>query len=144
MKTQLLDRNREIQALNDKLKQAGKQFTILKGCEANILNDGGIDITDEVLAQMDYVIAGIHSNFRMPRAEMMTRLKKAMSNPHVDIISHPTGRILKRREDYERPWAISWRSPTTPGRSWRSTPTPSAWTWGTATSWPPNRPGSRW
>ncbi len=98
---QLVARNREIDALNAKLKQAGKNFTILKGCEANILNDGAIDIADEVLAQMDYVIAGIHSNFRMPRAEMMARLKAAMSNPHVDIISHPTGRILKRREEYE-------------------------------------------
>ncbi len=83
------------------LRQAGKNFTILKGCEANILNDGTIDIVDEVLAQMDCVIAGIHSTFRMPRAEMMARLKVAMSNPHVDIISHPTGRILKRREEYE-------------------------------------------
>ena len=65
------------------------------------MNDGSIDITDEVLAQLDYVIAGIHSNFRMPRSEMMARLQVAMSNPHVDIISHPTGRILKRREEYE-------------------------------------------
>ena len=65
------------------------------------MNDGSIDIADEVLSQLDYVIAGIHSNFRMPRSEMMARLKVAMSNPHVDIISHPTGRILKRREEYE-------------------------------------------
>ena len=98
---QLLERNLEIDALNKKLQQDGKNFTILKGCEANIMNDGSIDITDEVLAQLDYVIAGIHSNFRMPRSEMMARLKVAMSNPHVDIISHPTGRILKRREEYE-------------------------------------------
>jgi DNA polymerase (family 10) len=98
---QLMERNREIDNLNAELKQVGKNFTVLKGCEANILNDGAIDIADEVLAQMDYVIAGIHSNFRMPRAEMMARLKVAMENPHVDIISHPTGRILKRREEYE-------------------------------------------
>jgi DNA polymerase (family X) len=98
---QLLERNREIDALNEKLRQAGRNFTILKGCEANIMNDGSIDIADEVLAELDYVIAGIHSTFRMPRAEMMARLKVAMSNPHVDIISHPTGRILKRREEYE-------------------------------------------
>ena len=98
---QLLERNREIDELNEKLRQARKNFVVLKGCEANIMNDGSIDITDEVLAQLDYVIAGIHSNFRMPRSEMMARLKVAMSNPHVDIISHPTGRILKRREEYE-------------------------------------------
>lgn len=98
---QLLARNREIDELNAKLAQEGKNFRILKGCEANILNDGSIDIAAEVLAQMDYVIAGIHSTFRMPREEMLARLQTAMANPHVDIISHPTGRILKRREEYE-------------------------------------------
>ena len=98
---QLMERNREIDGLNEKLRQAGKNFTILKGCEANIMNDGSIDIADEVLAQLDYVIAGVHSNFRMPRSEMMARFRVAMSNPHVDIISHPTGRILKRRDEYE-------------------------------------------
>jgi DNA polymerase (family X) len=98
---QLLERNLEIDALNEKLRKAGKNFVILKGCEANIMNDGSIDIADEVLAQLDYVIAGIHSNFRMSRSEMMARLRVAMRNPHVDIISHPTGRILKRREEYE-------------------------------------------
>ncbi len=98
---QLLKRNQEIDALNEQLRQEGKNFIVLKGCEANIMNDGSIDITDAVLSQLDYVIAGIHSNFRMPRAEMTARLRVAMSNPHVDIISHPTGRILKRREEYE-------------------------------------------
>jgi len=98
---QLLARNREIDDLNAQLAKKGKHFRILKGCEANILNDGSIDIADEVLAQLDYVIAGIHSAFRMPREEMLSRLQTAMANPHVDIISHPTGRILKRREEYE-------------------------------------------
>lgn len=98
---QLLARNMEIDRLNDNLASKGKDFRVLKGCEANILNDGSIDIADEVLAQMDYVIAGIHSTFRMPREEMLHRLQTAMANPHVDIISHPTGRILKRREEYE-------------------------------------------
>ncbi len=98
---QLLARNREIDDLNARFVQEGKNFRVLKGCEANILNDGSIDIADEVLAQMDYVIAGIHSTFRMPREEMLARLQTAMANPHVDIISHPTGRILKRREEYE-------------------------------------------
>ncbi|MGQ9921195.1 MAG: DNA polymerase/3'-5' exonuclease PolX, partial [Desulfobacca sp.] len=98
---QLLARNREIDALNAQFAREGQKFLILKGCEANILNDGSIDIADEVLAQLDYVIAGIHSAFRMPRQEMLQRLQTAMANPHVDIISHPTGRILKRREEYE-------------------------------------------
>ena len=50
---------------------------------------------------MDYVIAGVHSQFKMPREEMTARIIKAMENPQVDIISHPTGRLLKKREEYE-------------------------------------------
>jgi|UniRef100_A0A7V6DQ08 DNA polymerase (family 10) len=98
---QLIARNKEIDQLNEKLSQEGKSFRVLKGCEANILADGSIDIVAEVLAQLDYVIAGVHSHFRMPRADMTKRILTAMHNPHVDIISHPTGRILKRREEYE-------------------------------------------
>jgi DNA polymerase (family 10) len=94
-------RNREIDALNARLAKEGKNFRVLKGCEANILADGVIDITDEALAELDFVIAGVHSHFRQPRAEMTRRILTAMRNPHVDIISHPTGRILKRREEYE-------------------------------------------
>jgi DNA polymerase (family 10) len=98
---QLIARNKEIDQINGKLSREGKHFRVLKGCEANILADGGIDILDEVLAQLDYVIAGVHSHFRMPRAEMTRRILTALHNPHVDIISHPTGRIIKKREEYE-------------------------------------------
>jgi DNA polymerase (family 10) len=63
--------------------------------------DGSIDIEDEALAQLDFVIGGVHSHFKMPAAEMTQRIIKAMENPHVDIISHPTGRIIKRRQEYE-------------------------------------------
>lgn len=94
-------RNQEIDQLNARLAREGKHFLVLKGCEANILADGQIDIADEALAQLDFVIAGVHSHFRMPRGEMTKRIITAMKNPHVDIISHPTGRILKRREEYE-------------------------------------------
>jgi DNA polymerase (family 10) len=94
-------RNREIDAINARLAQEGKNFRVLKGCEANIMADGAIDITDEALAELDFVIAGVHSHFRQPREEMTRRILTAMRNPHVDIIAHPTGRILKRREEYE-------------------------------------------
>ncbi len=98
---QLRARNKEIDGINAKLAQQGKNFRVLKGCEANILADGTIDIEDEALAELDYVIAGVHSHFKQPREEMTGRMLRAMRNPHVDIISHPTGRILKRREEYE-------------------------------------------
>ncbi len=98
---ELEKRNKEIESLNSKFKIQNSKIRILKGCEANILNDGSIDIKDEVLAKLDYVIAGIHSNFKMGKTEMTERIIKAMKNPNVDIISHPTGRILKKRDEYQ-------------------------------------------
>ena len=94
-------RNREIDRINLKFKAKKSKFRVLKGCEANILNDGSIDIKDGALKKLDYVIAGIHSNFKMPKEKMTERIIRAMKNPNVDIISHPTGRILKRRDEYE-------------------------------------------
>ncbi len=78
-----------------------KRFKILQGAETNILADGSIDIKDEALKKLDYVIAGVHSNFKMKKDEMTKRMLKAMKNKYVDIISHPTGRLLKQREGYE-------------------------------------------
>ncbi len=77
------------------------KFRILQGAETNILNDGSIDIKDEALKKLDYVIAGIHSNFKMEEEKMTERIIKAMKNPYIKIISHPTGRIIKRRDEYQ-------------------------------------------
>jgi len=98
---QLVLRDKEIEKINQKLKIENCKLKILRGCEANILNDGSIDIKDEALKKLDFVIAGIHSNFKMPKEKMTERMIKAMKNPNVDIISHPTGRILKRRDEYQ-------------------------------------------
>ena len=98
---QLLQQRKEIDTLNLQLTTNNLQLRILQGCEANILNDGSIDIKDEALAKLDYVIAGVHSSFKMEKSKMTERMIKAMKNPNVDIISHPTGRILKRRDEYE-------------------------------------------
>ena len=73
----------------------------MQGAETNILNDGSVDIKDEALKKLDYVIAGIHSSFKMPKEKMTERIIKAMKNSYVKIISHPTGRILKRRDEYQ-------------------------------------------
>lgn len=94
-------RNEEVDSLNEKFRVQGSGFRILKGCEANIMNDGSIDINDETLAKLDYVIAGIHSTMKMPESQMTERMIKAMRNPNVDIISHPTGRLLKERDEYQ-------------------------------------------
>lgn len=98
----LRERNREIDKINETLRlRSGQNFTILKGCECNILNDGKVDIKDEVLAEMDYVIAGIHSSFKMEKNKMTERMIRAMRNPNIDIISHPTGRLIKKRDEYQ-------------------------------------------
>lgn len=94
-------RNKEIDLINKRLTTNNKRFRILKGCEANILDDGKVDINDKTLAKLDYVIAGVHSRFKMSRNEMTERIIRAMKNPHIDIISHPTGRILKKRDEYQ-------------------------------------------
>jgi len=93
----LLRQRKEIESLNKKLRG----FRILQGCEANILPDGSLDIKDEVLENLDFVIVGVHSSMKMDRDRMTDRIIKAMKNPNVDIISHPTGRILKRRDEYQ-------------------------------------------
>lgn len=96
---QLSEQRKEIDKLNKKL--AKKKFKILQGAETNILKDGSIDIKDEALKKLDYVIAGIHSSLKMKKDEMTKRIIKAMKNKHINIISHPTGRLLKQREEYE-------------------------------------------
>lgn len=98
---QLLEQHKAIQKLNLKFKSKNLKFRLLHGCEANILNDGSLDIDDKVLAQLDYVIAGIHSNMKMSKEEMTQRIIKAMRNPYVKIISHPTGRLINKRDEYQ-------------------------------------------
>ncbi len=90
-------RNKEIDKLNNKLRG----FRILKGAETNILNDGSIDIEDKTLKNLDFVIAGVHSSFKMEKNKMTERIIRAMKNPNVDIISHPTGRLIQRRDEYQ-------------------------------------------
>ncbi|MBZ9572349.1 DNA polymerase/3'-5' exonuclease PolX [Patescibacteria group bacterium] len=98
---QLVLQRKEIDKLNEKFKRKKIKFRLLQGAETNILNDGSIDINDEALKKLDYAIAGIHSSFKMPKEKMTQRIIKAMKNPYIKIISHPTGRILKRRDEYQ-------------------------------------------
>lgn len=94
----ILKQFEEIDRLNKKYR--GK-ITVLKGAEVNINKDGSLDISDKILAKMDFVGAAIHSYFDLPRNVQTERLKKAMLNPHVDCIFHPTGRIINKRPPYE-------------------------------------------
>ena len=97
---QLSQQRKEIDKLNEELKKRKTRFRILQGAETNILNDGSLDIKDSSLKKLDYVNAGIHSNFKMSKRKMTERIVKAMKNPYVKILVHPTGRILKKREAF--------------------------------------------
>jgi len=97
----IVQQMKKIDQLNSKFKARNLKFRILKGTECDILKDGNLDLPDEILSRLDVVGASIHSNFNLSRQEQTERLKKVMRNPHVDIIFHPTGRLIQRREPYD-------------------------------------------
>jgi DNA polymerase (family X) len=76
------------------------RIRVLPGIEVDILGDGALDLDDETLAQMDVVVASVHSHFNQPMEEMTERVLRAMENPHVRILGHPTGRKVLGREGY--------------------------------------------
>jgi len=90
----LLRRIEEIRALPD------IGITVLAGTETNVLPDGSLDYADEVLEQLDWVIASLHTSFRLNEKKQTERMLRAMEHPLVDAIGHPTGRLLERREPY--------------------------------------------
>ncbi|HET7347120.1 MAG TPA: DNA polymerase/3'-5' exonuclease PolX [Acidobacteriaceae bacterium] len=77
------------------------RIRVFAGIEVDILADGALDLSNEVLAQMDIVIASVHSLFNMPEQQMTDRMLRAIENPYVRILGHPTGRLLLRREPYQ-------------------------------------------
>ena len=94
----LLKQWEEIDTIN---KKSGGKFLILKGLECDILEDGRMDIADDCLAKADWVTASIHYGQRQPREQITQRILGALENPHVHAISHPTGRLISRREPYD-------------------------------------------
>lgn len=93
---QIIKQHLEIDQLNAQLAP----FTIFKGIEADILNDGNLDYSPDVLQTFDFVIASIHSNLQMDETKATNRLIKAIENPHTTILGHPTGRLLLSRAGY--------------------------------------------
>lgn len=86
----------EIRALNDEYSD----FRIFHGTECDIMLDGTLDFSDDVLAELDFVVISVHQKLAMSQKEATDRIVKAMQNPHVTILGHPTGRILLEREGY--------------------------------------------
>ena len=89
---------KQIDAINAKSKDG---FLILKGIECDILEAGGMDLPDDVLAQADFVIASVHYGQNQTRQQITDRIVGAIENPHVAMVAHPTGRLLNKREAYE-------------------------------------------
>jgi len=92
----LLAQIEEIQALNAELDD----FHVFAGCEVDILKDGSLDFSDEIMARLDYVVASVHNVFNLPEAEMTKRVIRAIENPHVTMLGHLTGRLLLQRPGY--------------------------------------------
>lgn len=99
---QLLDQINKIRELNDVINEysTDSRFRILSSAEVNILKDGTLDIVNNVLDKLDIVGASIHSNFSLSKDIQTERLIKAAKNPSIDILFHPTGRIINKREGY--------------------------------------------
>ena len=101
----MLEQIKEINRVNQKLKESplskNKNFRILKGTECDILKGGSLDLPDSVLEKLDVVGASVHSYFNLTKEEQTERIKRAMRNSNVDIIFHPTGRLIQRREPYK-------------------------------------------
>ncbi len=97
----LLEQRREIDAVNDRYAAEGIDFRLIQGTEVEVLGDGELGLPDAVLASLDIVVASIHSGLRQDRERITERCLKAINNPHVDILGHPTGRLLGRRSPSE-------------------------------------------
>lgn len=107
-KERLLQQIEAIHVMNEKYND----IEIFAGTEMDILPDGSLDFDDELLEQLDFVIASIHSSFSQSQDKIMARLRTAIENPHVHMIAHPTGRIIGSRTGYDPdvPTLIEWAS----------------------------------
>ena len=95
---QLKERIEEVAAWNGAAK---RRFRLLAGSEVNILTDGSLDYEQELLEQLDWVVASVHTSFRISGKEMTKRVIAAIENPAVDCLGHPTGRLIGRCEPYD-------------------------------------------
>lgn len=94
---EIAQRKKEIDRWNDE----NQELVLLNGVEANILSDGLLDLPDEELKKLEIVVAGLHSGLSQVQEKIMARLEAAMKNPLVQVISHPTGRIINKRDAYQ-------------------------------------------
>lgn len=91
----------QVQRIRELNKQGSTRFHLFAGVECDILRDGRLDFPDEILSQLDYVVASVHASFTQPEKEMTRRIIRAIENPYVTMLGHPTGRLLLEREPYQ-------------------------------------------
>jgi putative hydrolase len=87
----------ELERLNAAIAADGHEFRVLAGMEVDILEDGSLDLADEMLARLDLVVASVHSKLRMDHDAMTERMLAAVASPHVDVLGHCTGRLIDKR-----------------------------------------------
>jgi len=95
--SRLMKQMEEIGRINEKLEG----FQILKGTEVDILSDGKLDLPEKILKELDFVVAAIHSGFKQDKVKMTKRIVRALENPYIHILAHPSGRLLGARDPYE-------------------------------------------
>ena len=120
----------EIDRLNEELDG----ITLLKGVEVDILEDGRLDLPDDVLGELDLVVGAVHSNFKLSRAKQTDRILRAMDRPHFTMLAHPTGRLLESASRTTSTCSRSSARRASAAVSSNSTRTRSGWTCWTCTA----------
>jgi DNA polymerase (family X) len=100
----VLNQRKEIDAANALLEREGHKFHILQGAEVEVKSDGILDLPDDVLAQLDIVQASVHTSLAQPRERITERVLSAIRSPHIDILGHPSGRLINEREGGDYDW----------------------------------------
>jgi DNA polymerase (family 10) len=98
------EQGKEIAKVNAQLKKEGAKFRVLHGAEVEVKADGSLDLPDDVLAGLDLVQASVHTQLTQPRDKITERAIRAMQSPHVDILGHPSGRLINEREGADYDW----------------------------------------
>jgi DNA polymerase (family 10) len=101
---------KEIDKVNAQLKKDKIKFTVLQGAEVEVKSDGALDLPDEVLAQLDLVQASVHTSLTQPKDKITARAIAAMRNPHIDILGHPSGRLINEREGADYDWEALFKA----------------------------------
>lgn len=105
----VMQQHKEVDAANALLAQEGSAFRVLHGVEVEVKSDGSLDLPDDVLAMLDIVQASVHTSLTQPREKITERAIKAISNPHIDILGHPSGRLINERDGGDFDWEALFR-----------------------------------